>query len=95
MGIALGIGQQDLIDGDEKVVEPPIGQGPRDRPLTVAGAEGFMFDMGMSHVLVAGRRIRIPGHDAVKPGRVAGGSPVKTNVESPQVDSFQAGSIGS
>jgi hypothetical protein len=48
-----------------------------------------MFDMGMSHVVVAGRRIWVPGHDAVKPGRVAGGSPVKTDVEPPEVDSFQ------
>jgi hypothetical protein len=31
MGIAHRVGEQDLIDGEEKVIEPPIGQGPVDR----------------------------------------------------------------
>jgi hypothetical protein len=66
IGVAGVVGRQDIPDQCEKVTQSPLLQGRPDGGMAVAFAEAVVTDVRMGNRIVAGRRVRIRGHDHVR-----------------------------
>jgi len=66
IGIVGVVGRQDVPDQCEKVTQSPLLQGRPDGGMAVAFAEAAVTDVRMGNRIVAGRRVRIVGHDHVR-----------------------------
>ena len=89
------VGLQDLVDDQEKLVQPPLGQGPHDCAVALSGAELLVLDVGMSDVRAPCGRIGVEGHDAIRQLFFRGaGPPIESNLKSPQLDPFQDDGLG-
>jgi hypothetical protein len=92
-GVAGRVGVQDLIDQQEQVIEPPALKGEVDRPRAVPFAEPLILDVRMRRVGVSTGRIRIEGHEAVRP-LVVGREPLEADLKPTEQCTVQLDRLG-